>query len=146
MTPASLIESHLILNVTCLIEDMSERDSGYAETLSAVKTRLRYDEPAQQEGWSQVDDDEVDHSFVHEDGEISYANGWEALCREQHIEPYESSALEFYAVSDWLAYRLKSKGELVLEDFYGMCIWGRCTSGQAAKDDSVIEEIAASVE
>lgn len=48
---------------------------------------------------------------------------------------------EWWAVSDWLADRLKEEGEIVGEvlDF---CVWGRQTTGQAIYMDPVIQRIA----
>jgi hypothetical protein len=38
--------------------------------------------------------------------------------------------------------RFKEEGELVMEDFFGLCLWGRCTTGQSVHDDGVIQRIA----
>jgi len=48
---------------------------------------------------------------------------------------------EYWAVTKWLAEKLKEKGEVVFElwDFH---VWGRQTTGQAIKLDPVIQEIA----
>ncbi|MCD6402661.1 hypothetical protein J7L36_02310 [bacterium] len=48
---------------------------------------------------------------------------------------------EYWAVTEWLAEKLKEKGEVVFElwDFH---VWGRQTTGQAIKLDPVIQEIA----
>eukprot|EP00919_Chromeraceae_sp_WS-2016_P055234 GHVR01131228.1.p1 GENE.GHVR01131228.1~~GHVR01131228.1.p1 ORF type:complete len:126 (+),score=15.80 GHVR01131228.1:960-1337(+) len=51
-------------------------------------------------------------------------------------------ALEHWLVSDWLADKLESKGEMILKDFMGLTIWGRTTSGQAIYCDGVMQEIA----
>lgn len=64
------------------------------------------------------DEDELD-----EDGDPIY------------IEP-----LEFYVVSHYLAHHLKKRGEAV-SDMYGINIWGRAASGQAAYMDNVMEDI-----
>lgn len=49
--------------------------------------------------------------------------------------------LEYYAVSDFLANKLKERGEPVTQFGYHW-VWGRCCSGQAIYLDSVIEDIA----
>ncbi len=49
---------------------------------------------------------------------------------------------EHWAVSQWLHDQLKAKGEAVCDDFYGLCVWGRTTTGQAVYADSVIQQIA----
>lgn len=45
---------------------------------------------------------------------------------------------EHWIVSDWMAARLKEKGEAVLQDFLGLTIYGRTTTGQALYMDRVI--------
>lgn len=57
-------------------------------------------------------------------------------------EWYPVEALEFWIISDWLADKLQNHGELITKDFYGLCIWGRTTSGQAISSDCVIQQIA----
>ena len=64
-------------------------------------------------------------------------------CGAEEIEPEQeyNEILEYWAVSEYLFSQLRDHGEPVLE--HGTCyIWGRCTSGQAIKLDSVIEDIA----
>lgn len=53
--------------------------------------------------------------------------------------------LEFWIVSNWLADKLEQHGECVDKDLKGLCVWGRCTSGQSISIDSVIIEIAKEV-
>lgn len=54
-------------------------------------------------------------------------------------EPVE--IMQYYLVSEWLAYKLKEREKAVTMDFYGLPIWGRTTCGQSIKMDSVICEI-----
>ncbi len=58
-------------------------------------------------------------------------------------EPEEEAreAYEHWIVSDWLAEKLRDKGEMVGE-LHGLTIWGRCTTGQAIALDGVMQEIA----
>ena len=67
----------------------------------------------------------IDGYFENEDGE------------EEYCEIYE-----YWAVSNWLADKLILKGEHVTKDFYGHCIWGRTTTGQAISMDCVVRTIA----
>jgi hypothetical protein len=53
----------------------------------------------------------------------------------------DCDVFEHWIVSDWLAYQLEKRGEVIEKDFYGLTIWGRTTSGQAISMDSVIAEI-----
>lgn len=55
-----------------------------------------------------------------------------------------SEAYEHWLVSDWLADKLREKGEMVGE-VCGLMIWGRCTTGQVIYMDHVIQEIAEEV-
>lgn len=59
---------------------------------------------------------------------------------QDDYEGEEIEALEHWVVSDWLASRLKDRGEMVV-DFYGLTIWGRTCSGQAIYLDGVIGQI-----
>ena len=56
------------------------------------------------------------------------------------LSDFETKAAEWWIVSEWLASRLKEKGETV-DSFYGLTIWSRCDSGSAIKTDLVIQEI-----
>ena len=56
------------------------------------------------------------------------------------LSDFEVKAAEWWIVSEWLASRLKEKGETV-DSFYGLTIWARCDSGSAIKTDLVIQEI-----
>ena len=53
----------------------------------------------------------------------------------------DREVFEHWIVSDWLAYQLEKRGEVIERDFYNLTIWGRTTSGQAISMDSVIAEI-----
>ena len=60
---------------------------------------------------------------------------------EEDGEEYQPEPIEFWAVSDYLADELLKRGEAVSKDFWGLNVWGRCTSGQAIAMDTVIEDI-----
>lgn len=142
MDAKELVATHVMQNMTAMIEDMFAEDGSFARMLNDVRFRHDYVTPAQNEGWGPAESEEADHTFENGHGEISYQRDWESLCREQGIESEIDSPMEFYLVSAWLAERLKRKNQLIATNFYGMCIWGRCTSGQSVKMDSVIQEIA----
>lgn len=76
------------------------------------------------------------------DGDFDY----EDFCNFFDLEPYQNEAYEHWIVSDFLAEKLEAKGEMVIYDFLGFTIWGRCTSGQAILLDGVISEICAGME
>lgn len=56
-------------------------------------------------------------------------------------EGEDVDALEYWLVSEWLAEKLKEKGEPATTNFLGLPVWGRCTTGSAPYTDEVIEEI-----
>lgn len=69
---------------------------------------------------------------------------WKLYCRRsgvRNFEDYETPVLEYWQVSDQIAEKLESRGEMVVT-LLGVTVWGRCTSGQAIKMDSVIQDIA----
>ena len=51
---------------------------------------------------------------------------------------------EWWAISNWLADKLKEHKEPILDNDYGTW-WGRTCTGQAIKMDAVIEDIAESI-
>jgi hypothetical protein len=55
---------------------------------------------------------------------------------EENIE-----ALEHWIVTPGLSDELAKRGEMVLQDYLGLCIWGRTCSGQAIFLDGVIQDI-----
>ena len=71
-----------------------------------------------------------------EDCDQCYADNAEECEHPQYREIFE-----WWAVSNYLGQKLQERGELVHDDFFGLTIWGRCTTGQAIMLDSVIEDI-----
>lgn len=81
----------------------------------------------------------------HTEGEESYHSSWVDAGLYLDIDPYESEAFEHWIVSEFLAEKLREKGELVGE-LFGLTIWGRCTTGQSIYIDRVIGETAHDME
>jgi len=104
-----------------------------------------YEEAAFQEGWTVENDMFVNHraETTAERASPLDACGWEDLCRECDIEPYQREVYEHWIVSDWLADRLAEKGEKVDKDFAGLTVWARTCTGQGIASDSVIIAIHA---
>ncbi len=77
---------------------------------------------------------EIEDFDLDDAGELKDA--MDALC----LDPAdaECDVYEHWIVTDWLADKLKAKGEMIERDFYGLTIWGRTTTGQAILLDSVI--------
>jgi len=64
----------------------------------------------------------------------------ECSCESEPVEIYE-----WWSVSEFLAEKLKEKGQPILEDF-GYTIWGRTCTGQSIMLDEVISEICIGME
>ena len=71
-------------------------------------------------------------------GDQSDASGF---CSDHNLEPHRNEAYEHWIVSNWLAGKLESAGEIVCRDFLGLTVWGRCTTGQSIAIDGVICDI-----
>jgi len=69
-------------------------------------------------------------------------NGECAECKSTDIDYDPQEVYQWFAVSRFLAEKLKEKGHPVLNDEY----WGRCTCGQAISLDGVIDEICEEME
>jgi hypothetical protein len=100
-----------------------------------------YEEAAIQAGWEVH---KRGDAFAHASGDMSEAtpedaSGWENLCNEYGIEPYDREVFEHWAVTDWLADKLIAAGEKVDKDFAGMCVWARTTTGQGIAQDYVVQ-------
>ena len=64
------------------------------------------------------------------------------ICELENLDSEMQEIFTWYAVSDFLARKLKDRGEPILDDSY----WGRCCFGQAILLDGVITEICAEME
>jgi hypothetical protein len=53
-----------------------------------------------------------------------------------------TETFEYWAVSDWLRYKLREQSEIVVDVGMGLYVWCRGTTGQAIKLDACIEAIA----
>ena len=71
--------------------------------------------------------------------QLEETSDMEELCRECDVDTddFRDTIYEHWIVSDWLARKLKERGETVGE-LCGMTIWGRCTTGQSICMDNVI--------
>ena len=66
------------------------------------------------------------------------SNQW--VCNEYDLDPDYREVYEHWIVSRYLGSELGAQGELV-EEFLGLNIWGRTTTGQAISMDYVIRQI-----
>lgn len=146
--------------VSYLISEMAGQDR-YMEDLQPVLWCDDWEEPAE---WFIDHDmtlDQIKEWFVDYDSELQMVsrgsepvpdeleamrqrvkgtleNASETLCDQFQLEPHTIEAFEHWIVSDWFADKLEAKGEMILKDFHGLTIWGRCTTGQAIHMDGVM--------
>jgi hypothetical protein len=103
------------------------------------------DDPVDPDELEGLDDDErelkLKYSEIGDDEHDTEADAWRDACESNRIDPEQREAYEHWIVSDWLARKLEERGEMVMRDFLGLTIWGRCTTGQAILLDGVITEI-----
>lgn len=104
-----------------------------------------WEEAAISESWTGPHKDEFGATYFQcgADATTWAAADWESLCRDHDIEPYQWEVFEHWIVSDWLASRLREHGEKVDDDFAGLTVWARTTTGQGIASDGVIQSIYA---
>jgi len=74
-------------------------------------------------------------------------SSWQDLCEnELEYDQEMAEVYEWWIVTDWFANKLKAKGEIILEDFFNLTIWGRQGTGQAILLDWVVGSIAEDME
>lgn len=69
------------------------------------------------------------------------ATSYKEIAEEHSLEPDYREVFEHWIVSGWLGDKLKDQGEVV-EEYLGLTIWGRCTTGQSISMDGVMCQIA----
>jgi hypothetical protein len=101
---------------------------------------------AEEAGWKWNDAAGAYH--LNDDAEGGFENvwngdegDWQQLCSDTDIEPQQTEVYEHWIVSDWLGEKLKVEGERVDDDFEGLTVWARTTTGQAISIDYVIRQI-----
>jgi len=75
-----------------------------------------------------------------------YCEDLSGLFGEEDAEGNMPEVFEYWLVTPWLAEKLKEQGELVVEDFYNLVIWGRQTTGQVIYADGVIGRIVKKIQ
>lgn len=151
------VSQNVVYNVSILISEqfmvIEYLSNGDQEILYNLAVSYDYEEPARDyiEDMSIV---ECMEFLIDEEGELPYRgnardqllryldkeNCWQYFCEDKGIDPYGVEALEHWIISEYLGRKLEEKGEIV-EEYQGLLIWGRGTSGQSIAMDSVIEEI-----
>lgn len=72
---------------------------------------------------------------------FDFIDDYPAVCNDYGLEPEYLDIYEHWLVTGWLADKLQARGEVV-EEYLGLTIWGRATTGQAISMDYVIQDIA----
>jgi len=147
------VQREVIYCVSNLIYELG-RDEKYMDEIMEFSSRPDYEQAV------------LDYEDVHVQYS-DYLDGWVWVNKETHTvsdsfdteaEAYQDAvdehnldyeyteAYEHWIVSGYLANKLREHGEMVTDDFLGMTIWGRRTSGQAILLDWVISKICADME
>ncbi|MCZ4270739.1 hypothetical protein [Maritalea porphyrae] len=153
ITPDQLVSREVHYCVSSLVHTLASSSAGHGDDplnillgqAHGLFTPLYdYESAAREANW-EFDEKEGHWWRV----ETSNANGLELAstaenaCAIDDIEPHETEILEHWIVSNWLAEQLEAKGQRVDNDFAGLTVWARTTSGQAISQDYVIQQIHA---
>lgn len=98
-----------------------------------------YETMAYEAGWRRSDGQIIKHKEG-TDNEWESVESWKEACELEDLDYSYSEAYEHWIVTEWLAEKLREKGEMA-GDIAGLTIWGRTTTGQAISMDWVICEI-----
>jgi hypothetical protein len=101
----------------------------------------------EERGFEVQDEETVDElrEAVYQDVMCEDMEYWQDFVNDQDIvdlAEYEMEALEFWIVDERFREKLAEKGEATMEEFFGMPVWGRTTSGQGIAMDAIVAEIA----
>jgi hypothetical protein len=101
----------------------------------------------EERGFEVRDEETVDElrEAVYQDVMCEDMKYWQDFIEDQDIvdlAEYEMEALEFWIVDERFREKLAEKGEATMEEFFGMPVWGRTTSGQGIAMDAIVAEIA----
>jgi hypothetical protein len=150
---AELVRREVIYCISELIGELST-DTKYDDILMDLSMVPDYEAIVENNDELDVywDDACAGYAFKDKDGDESecydtWIEAVEAACDDHRIDIDEyREVFEYWLVSRFLANRLEEHGEPVAQDFLGLTIWGRCTTGQAIYMDHVIGEIAEEME
>lgn len=113
-----IVEHHVIMNAYLLVTDL-----------------LRLETEIGNVSWDNME------NLLITDEEVALKRGYASLEKMQDEGADQQEALEWWFVSGWLYWRLRDRGEMVLDSDYGR-LWGRGTSGQRIAMDSIMEDLA----
>lgn len=137
------VRREVVQNVNELMQHLiqSEDKGDYYDEIMNVCSTPDYENAAEYEGWILNEDTE---QYEKEGEENTYETAQE-VCENENIDYDYIEAYEFWSVTDYLAKKLEEKGEMV-EEIFGLNVWGRCTTGQAILLDHVISVICEDME
>jgi len=152
---ADLWANHVYANITNLIEHLNENTETLSmedqEKLKRLIGSPNYYRAAEDEVKEVIEkyfgvhlmDADIDHLTERITDTMNKEFQLVDFCedRQLDLEEYTEDILAHFAVSEWLAQRLETEGEAV-EEIFNMQVWGRKTTGQDVKMDSVIARIA----
>jgi hypothetical protein len=158
ITINQFVEREIIYNVSTLVHSFPP-NSNYEDELLSIISKDDWATPAEEYIWNDMPiSEKVEYLLARgfdakEEGadvldtaiiqDLKDENEFQDFCEAKDLDPKINKAYEHWIVSDWLAEQLKAKGEMVLTDFMGLTIWGRCTTDQPISMDGVIQEIYA---
>jgi hypothetical protein len=133
----SIIKNEIIYCVSSLVYELSQKTEGdlYDEFPDLFQGSPSFGEYTCPDCYHTWDDEPEEENCPECKAKIDSEES-------DQFEPTEySEVFEHWIVSEWLANRLEEKGETIEKDFYGLTIWGRCTTGQSICLDYVIKQI-----
>lgn len=138
---ADLVRRNVLYCVSELVSRLyGLREFSECDDLVNVMSQVNYEDPARHVGWV-AHEGAVRRPVQNQSGHWLNAPDWEGACEIDELSPSYDEAYEHWIVGGWFAEKLKEHGEMVIEDFLGLTIWGRCTTGQSISMDHVVREI-----
>lgn len=130
------VRREVVQNVSILVSRFVGNDEEYLHMFSAFDA-----DQARQLIDDELADDDERRAEIAEDGlDLDDIDDLKQVMGELGLDQCdaEREVFEHWIVTDWLGRQLEAQGECVERDFYGLTIWGRCTTGQAILLDDVI--------
>ena len=151
----AMIQFHVRADVSALIEKMNAYPGLFVgfgvneQCARALLARLDFEEPAKAAGFDVKPTETSTFTFTNprleQDGHVEYqtrAEAWQAACKSASIPARELRVVEHHLITEWLAERLRARGEVVVE-FANLRVWTR-TSNVPLTREPVMKSIALS--
>ena len=142
---ARLVEREVLYCVSSLISRLAELEPDNEE-LFDLSERRDYETPLEdvtEEQWVELAKNNDYHwTTAHKDRLISVLGAAEC-CDQLGLDPHYIEVYEHHIITGWAADKLRGLGQVVVDDVYGLTVWGRCTTGQSSSLDHVWWQIAA---